>query len=430
MNSKLETQLAELLEANIISADIVQKITLFYHTKEEDKPNRLFVIFGILGALLTGLGLILIIAHNWDDMPRSTKTVLAFFPLILGQIACAYSHIKKKSTAWVESSATFLILAVGAAISLVSQIYNIPGNLSNFLFVWIAITAPLMYLLGSKVALVIHLILSTWYASYLGYSYKGPIPWWYLLQFAWAIPFYITLLKKQPKSNMTGVLNWLIPLSAAIAIGTFTNGDTLVCMMYLGFFGFLYNIGQVSVFKKQKLRRNGPAIIGSLGSSFLLTILSFEWFWKDAPLESYPLAELLMTVALFLAGAAVLIYLYLKKQIKSFNLFQYAFIIIGALYLTKSFGYVHGIILTNILVATLGLFAIRIGINKNSYGILNYGLLLITVLIICRFFDTNLDFVFRGILFIAVGAGFFFTNYLLLKKQGKNAINSNTKSHE
>jgi hypothetical protein len=81
-------------------------------------------------------------------------------------------------------------------------------------------------------------------------------------------------------------------------------------------------------------------------------------------------------------------------------------------------------------VATLGLFAIRIGINKNSYGILNYGLLLITVLIICRFFDTNLDFVFRGILFIAVGAGFFFTNYLLLKKQGKNAINSNTKSHE
>lgn len=432
MNSKLETQLAELLEANVITSDIAQKITAFYHTKEEAKPNRLFAIFGVLGALLSGLGIILIIAHNWDDMSRSIKTILAFLPLAIGQIACAYSLIKKKSAAWVESSATFLILAVGATISLVSQIYNIPGNLSDFLLVWIAITAPLMYLLRSNIALIIHLVLATWYACYLGYSYKGNTPWWYLLQFAWVIPFYINLLKKQPESNIAGVLNWLVPLSLLIVLGTFTNGDTLVLMMYLGFFGILYNLGQIPFFKNQKLRRNGYTIIGSLGSIFLLTILTFEWFWKDAVIESYNAIDVSITLILFLAATAVLAYLHFKKQIQSFNLFQYAFLIIGILYLTRSLGHVHGIILTNILVAALGLFAVRIGINKNSYGILNYGLLIITALIICRFFDTNLDFVFRGILFISVGAGFFFANYLLLKKQRKTALNStsNTESHE
>lgn len=430
MNSKLETQLSELLEADVITAAIAQNITAFYHTKEESKPNRLFAIFGVLGALLSGLGIILIIAHNWDDMPRNTKTILAFLPLIIGQIACAYSLIKKKSTAWVESSATFLILAVGATISLVSQIYNIPGDLSDFLLVWIAITAPLMYVLRSNLAVIIHLVLSTWYACYSGYSYNGNTPWWYLLQFAWVIPFYINQLKKQPESNSSGVLNWLVPLSPTIALSAFTGGDTLVFMMYLGFFGLLYNLGQIPFFKNQKLRRNGYTIIGSLGSIFLLTILTFEWFWKDAAIESYHAIDVSITTILFLAGIAVLAYLHLKKQIKSFNLFQYAFIIIGLLYITARFGHVHGIILTNILVAALGLFAIRIGINKNSYGILNYGLLIITALIICRFFDTNLDFVFRGILFIAVGAGFFFTNYLLLKKQRKVAINSNAQSHE
>ena len=434
MNSKLERQLTELLDAEIITSETAQKISTFYHTKDENKPNRLFTIFGVLGALLCGLGIILIIAHNWDDMSRNVKTVLAFLPLLIGQIACAYSLIKKRSITWIESSTTFLILAVGATISLVSQIYNIPGNLSDFLLVWAVITAPLMYLMRSNLAVILHLVLATWYACYSGYAYNvgSHEPWWYLVLFAWLIPYYVKLQKQKSETNISGVLNWLIPASLVITLSTFTDGDTLAFIMYVGLFGMFYNLGQIPLFKNQKLRRNGYSIIGSLGTVFLLTILTFEWFWKDAFIESYNDIELLITALLFLSGIAVLGYLHYKKQIKSFNLFQYAFLIIGGVYLTKGLGHVHGLILANILVAALGLFAIRIGIQRNSYGILNYGLLIVTALIICRFFDTNLDFIFRGILFIAVGAGFFFTNYLLLKKQDKSALNStsNTQYHE
>ena len=430
MNSGLERQLTELLEANIITSETAQKISTFYTQKDNAKPNRLFAIFGVLGALLSGLGIILIIAHNWDDMTRTLKTILAFLPLLIGQIACLYSFIKKKSNAWIESSATFLILAVGATISLVSQIYNIPGNLSGFLLVWAAITAPLMYLLRSKLALILHLILITYYACETGYSYKGDVPWWYVVMFAWVIPYYIKLQKSEPKSNMAGVLNWLIPLSPIIVLGAFTDGDTLAFLTYLALFGLLYNLGQLPLFKHQKLRRNGYTIIGSLGTVFLLMTLTFEWFWKDATSEMNSERDILITIILFLAGIAVLGYLYFKKHIQNFNLFQYAFLIIGLLYLTKDIGHIHGIILTNILVGVLGLFAVRIGIEKNSYGILNYGLLIITILIICRFFDTDLDFIFRGILFISVGAGFFFANYLLLKKQRKITTISKTQDHE
>ena len=428
MDSKFKSELKELVKADIITVETAQKITAYYHSKEVAKPNKLFTIFGVLGALLSGLGIILIIAHNWDDMSRSLKTFLAFLPLLLGQVACAFSLIKKKGPTWIEASSTFLILSVGATISLVSQIYNIPGNMSNFLFVWIAITAPIIYLLRSKLAIILHLVLSTWYACNLGYSYKGIIPWWYLLFIAWTIPSYLQLQKTAFQSHIIGVLNWLIPLSAVLALGTFVQGDSLLVLLYLGFFGLLYNIGKLPQFKDQKLRRNGYTVLGSLGMVTMLLTMTFEWFWKEVVSKNYGTIDTLFTGSIFLAATGVLLYLFLKKQLQRFNLFQFAFLVVGILYLTRMFGYVHNIILTNILVAALGLFAIRIGIHRSSYAILNYGLLIFTILVLCRFFDSDLDFIFRGILFISVGIAFFLANYLLHKKQRAASMVLNQKS--
>ncbi|MFT5306512.1 MAG: hypothetical protein ACI89M_002038, partial [Chitinophagales bacterium] len=38
-------------------------------------------------------------------------------------------------------------------------------------------------------------------------------------------------------------------------------------------------------------------------------------------------------------------------------------------------------------------------------------------LVACRFFDSNLSFVFRGLLFILVGLGFFFVNYWMINRR-------------
>ena len=427
MNSKLEKEISELLEKKVITPDTAQKITAYYLSKKEDRPNRLFTIFGVLGALLSGLGIILIIAHNWDNMSTHLKTVFAFIPLIIGQVACAFSLLKKKGTTWVESSTTFLILSVGATISLISQIYHIPGDLSKFLFLWAIITAPLIYLLRSNIAVIIHLILITWYACNLGYAYKGPSPWWYILLFAFVVPYYLHLQKRQTLSNIAGILNWFLPLSLIITLGTFGKGDTESFMMYLAMFGLFYNLGELPIFKHQKLRRNGYTVIGSLGTIFILMVLSFQWFWKDASIDSHTTVDSLLVGTLFFMAIAVLGYLHLKRHVNDFNLFRYAFIIIGLLYITHSFGYVHNIVFTNLLIAALGLSAIKIGVRKSSYAILNYGLLIITILIICRFFDTDLDFIFRGLLFISVGIGFFLANYLLLKKQRSLTFKDNSK---
>ena len=170
MKSKLLNDISELLENNIISQEVATNITAYYKSKEDSQPNRLFTVFGVLGATLVGLGIILIIAHNWDNLSRSIKTVFAFIPLVIAQLVSGYSIYKEKSQVWKESSGTFLFFAIGASIALVSQIYNIPGDLGSFLFTWIVLTLPLIYLLNSKaVSILIVVFASYWIVFHLLY---------------------------------------------------------------------------------------------------------------------------------------------------------------------------------------------------------------------------------------------------------------------
>lgn len=43
------------------------------------------VLFGILGAVLIGGGIILLLAHNWEQLGRPARVAVAFAPLVLSQ---------------------------------------------------------------------------------------------------------------------------------------------------------------------------------------------------------------------------------------------------------------------------------------------------------------------------------------------------------
>jgi hypothetical protein len=117
--------------------------------------------------------------------------------------------------------------------------------------------------------------------------------------------------------------------------------------------------------------------------------------------------------------------LFQKKQLRPFNLFQYAFLIFTSIYFIRFISPEIPMILTNLLVFGLGVFAVHIGSSRGMFSILNYGLLIITMLIGCRFFDTEISYVIRGLLFLVIGAGFFGANYLMHKKQQKQNTSEN-----
>ena len=420
MSTKLIKELPELVDNNVISQDVANSIITYYKTKNDGKPNRLFTVFGVFGATLIGLGIILILAHNWDDFSRTIKTVWAFLPLVAGQLFVGYSILKNKSDTWKEASGVFLFFAVGASIALVSQIYNIPGNLSSFLLTWILLCAPLIYLLKSKAVAILHIAFATYYVFESGYSYGSKTPWYYLLFLLLLAPFYVQLIKHHVKSNITSIFNWLVPLSITASLGAFVGrgGDEYGFLMYVILFGIFYSIGKMPYFQNQKLRGNGYLIIGSLGTIITLLFATFKWFWEEISKSiTADKQTIVVTIVLAIIAIGLLGYSYSRKWIKEFNLFQYVFIIFSVLFFIGMTNVTIPTILVNFLVLALGLIAIKIGADKFHFGILNYGLLIVTALVICRFFDTNMTFVIRGLLFVIVGVGFFLTNYIMLKRQ-------------
>lgn len=424
MSSQINKDLEDLVMANVITSQIKENISNYYEHKKAAQPNKLFAIFGVLGSLLVGLGIILIIAHNWDDFSRTIKTVWAFFPLVMGQLMTAFTLIKNKSAAWRESAAVFLFFGIGASISLVSQIYNIKGEMSSFLLTWIILAAPLVYLLKSHSVAMFHLLFATIYVCNVGY-FNSEIPYLYILQLLWLLPYYVHQIKTKPKDNLTGIFHWLLPISVLISLGAFIDGDHFSAFLaYIFLFGLFYNIGKLSYFNNKKLRVNGYLLLGSLGTVVTLMILSFRLIWSEYRVgydygnEIY----ILVTYILGIAAISVLGYLFYKKQVKFFNLFQYTFIAFAVIYAVRYTGETTPVILTNILVLALGIFAVEMGARKNLFSILNYALLIITVLITCRFFDTDISFVIRGLLFVAIGVGFFRANYCMYKKASRIKI--------
>ncbi|MEQ9303065.1 MAG: DUF2157 domain-containing protein, partial [Marinoscillum sp.] len=160
----LQKDIDELLDAGVIDSDVATRINSYYASKSTDSTRRLFIIFGILGALLVGLGIILIIAHNWYDLLKIIKTLFAFMPLVICQlIGVLVLFRKSENIAWREGIAILIFFSVGASIALVSQIYQIPGDLSGYLITWSALSMPLIYVMRSS---SVSLLLIAWVTFY------------------------------------------------------------------------------------------------------------------------------------------------------------------------------------------------------------------------------------------------------------------------
>lgn len=421
MSSKILKELPKLVQEQVITPETAQAIEHYYQSRPDTKTNSLLTIFGVLGAILVGLGIILIFAHNWDNFPKGVKVFLAFLPLLISQFFTGYAILQKKSAVWKEITGTFLFFSVGTAIALISQIYHIPGDLGNYLFTWTLLCLPLIYLLKSNALALLHLVFTTYYGAVAGYS-DGSYPWFYLVFILLFLPHYYQLCKEHAGGNITAVFHWLLPFSFTITLGTFfSSSSQLGFLMYMTLFGLFYNTGKLSFLKAHSLIKNGYLLIGTIGTTILAIVLSSKWFWtnyyfeKDFNYKDFGLLVLLQ------CAAAGILWLTVKQQksYKEVNGFQLIFLVFSGIFLLGLAHSIAGIVLTNLLVLLMGAYMVKIGATRFNFTILNYGLLIITTLIICRFFDTNMSFIIRGLLFILVGAGFFSANYLLLQKTKK-----------
>jgi hypothetical protein len=278
-------------------------------------------------------------------------------------------------------------------------------------------------------AALLYIIGVTYYgcnAEYFTYGI-GVHTYWHWLLLALVVPHYFRVrqiqIQMQMRSNFFTFFNWLLALSIIILLGTF--GRTKAELLFIAYFslaGCYILIGNSPPFSEIKRRNNPWLALGSLSSIVMLLFLSFKWFWEDAVrdriLFTNPFgSEFYLSVVLTLA--ALLLFLFSKRKEVSgeIDFMQYVFLVFIVIFILGNLDARLAMFVVNITVFALGVHYIRKGARVDHLGILNYGLLILAALIVCRYFDSYISFLLRGILFMLIGVGFFVANSMQLKKR-------------
>ena len=425
----LYRQLPILIENKILTESDSDRIKSYYYNQPHtSSKNTILTIIGSLAAILIGSGIILLFAYNWNSINRNLKTIISFIPLLAGQFLVFYSWRKGKSTAWTESSSIFLSLAIGSVIALISQIYQIPGDLENFLFTWMLLILPLNYLTGSIGTLAIYLTGILFWSGY-SQAVDGNAAFYWLLLGA-VIPKLIHLLKHEFHSNKTAVVSWLVVFN--LLIGTGISMEKVIpglwILVYSLLLVFFFMIGQI-FYKKSNGGFSDPfRTTGSGGIVILSYIFTFEFFWKEIGLNDMRIKpgynNLIAVFDYIILFSLIIIIIYLLTVKISKSEFKRLIPFLSIVFLsTISFvlsslynSVIPQIITFNIYTMFLGIWIISRGIlNKHLFQI-NAGMLTVLLIIITRFFDMDIGFTTKGIIFIILGIIFLLINRYLSRK--------------
>jgi len=424
MSKAFTREITELQQAGIIDEPTASRIQEYYSRQKDSGTSKLMMVVGMLGALLVSSGVILLIAHNWDSLGKTAKTTIGFLPLLIGQGLCIYTLLKQKQSAyWRELSGIVVFAGVGACMAIISQVYHVNGELSSFLLVWMLLTIPVVYLLPSTITALLYIAGASWYACELGYFFYAyrAFPYWYFGLLLLLVPFYYLNYKKEEQRNYFVFLNWFIALSFTVCLGCFSgNGQAAtISLAYISLYSLFILLGKLPSFQKVGFFRNPFRLIGTAGVLFILLGWSFEWLWKDRVVVSswyFEKSALLIFAACLILACIAIYYLMGTRRLQVSPLWMSCIVfVICPIFLAGE--QKLALVLFNLWILYVGIWYIRKGSAENSMGVLNFGLLIILALAICRFFDDEIPFLWRGFFFVLAGAGFFIANYLMFKKR-------------
>jgi len=134
-------------EAGLIDAAARDRL-LAYET-EHARPLMLWAVFGI-GALAIGLGLVSVIAANWEEIPGLVR-LSVHFALIAAMLAALFLREQRlaERSPWAVEALVFVTAALGLTFfGHLGQVYQTSSPLWQPLAVWLALFAPLLLLMG------------------------------------------------------------------------------------------------------------------------------------------------------------------------------------------------------------------------------------------------------------------------------------------
>ena len=177
MKKNIKWLLAEIdlwLNEGLIAADQAENIKRRYHVSEQG-PAWGRIIFFSIGAVLFGLGVILLFAYNWEKMHKFAKLAVIVLALLtahgtgfwLRQSAGRY----RAAGEGLHLTGTMLF---GAGIWLVAQIYHIDEHYPNAFFIWGLGALTMAWTLPSISHAILATVLLVLWNGFEAFDFKNP----------------------------------------------------------------------------------------------------------------------------------------------------------------------------------------------------------------------------------------------------------------
>ncbi len=363
---KLDNFLQQAKKEQIIDDDILHKLQEFDKKQNSNKGTNIFInVIGFFGVSAILLGLILIISHNWQEIPDIIKISLYLFSLLSFHLLAIkiFRNYPKLSTLLHFLGAGYIIAGIG----LIAQIYNLSSSDGKAFLLWFVMIIPLTFILrnrliGAMSILVFYLWLNT-YLDYYNYYNSTPTIMFYYSIFA--VNFIVISKLFKPAND---------------------------CFAYL-------------------------KIIGIITLSIIIIIMGFSHNFLSINDLKFSLHPLVLAILIF--NFSILAYL-MRKNLKE-NLILSALLAIITILplLTLTISLKENFMIISVLYWLIhflfGAFFIYIGIIKSSNSNVNFGVWYITLAIIIRFLDIVNTMLKTGMMFVILGSILLLIAYLTEK---------------
>jgi uncharacterized membrane protein len=429
----LHEELAKWENKGVVDGETAGKIREQYPEPGKALPWGA-IIFSSIGAVIFGLGIILLFAYNWADMPKFAKLAIVFTALGLAHGFAIW--LRRKGGGHPEIGEALHVLGTilfGAGMWLIGQIYHIEDHYSNTLFAWGGAALIMAWALPSMAHGVIAAILFVLWSGFEVFDFHNQAylqPWliliglggltWHLrsrvLLIATNVGFHLTLAFAIVRADDDLVFPALFCASAIfVALGHLLRGR-IVEPFRPGHFTVL---GQIVVW--------GMIYILTFHDVAEELLVPIGWWSKDIGMAYY------VVLALTVAAVALWLRVFLpvgalQKRIGNGMRWDH-FIVPAALVLCVlswiglDFGAVGDGLLGTVLFNAIylaGAVALMIhGCRSVRAGLVTMGSLLLALLCMTRYVDLFTSLLARSVVFLLVGAGIFVIGiiYSKAKKQ-------------